>query len=350
VNGSVSTGDYAYKGIFIHEAGHAFGMPHANDGYNDGTYPYVGGSLNGSSWGFDQVRRVFQPVFVPNNASTFKNCINNVFVLPRQKDPQNRCLKQDPMQSGDGDQASGDKFTIFADFNAAVVQQYFEGTTSLENGKKIYLGGKIFATPQGFWRWDSLESKRVAVQPQTTNKGLWGLEMGLPTQQNVAVQTILVTANLSNVVDTHTEVAGETHLTYADTVQYAASTTQIYPPIAYTGNLRRLIDPTNPQDRADITKDTGTYPWFCKGTGCDYTLRLTYSDNTTQHILLQDGFRAWWSNDLDPKAAIPTDGASFQIWGVNIPAKPIKTLELLETPEGWKGLPTTPKVIATRTL
>jgi hypothetical protein len=350
VGGSVSTGDYAYKGIFVHEAGHAFGMPHADDGYKDGVYPYLGGSLSGSSWGFDQVRRVFQPVFVPSNASRFKNCTNDVFVLPRQKDSQNRCIKQDPMQSGAGDQASGDKFTIFADFNAAVVQQYFEGITSLENGKKVYSGGKIFSNPQGFWRWDSLESKRLAVQPQTTDKGLWGLEMGLPTQQNVAVQTVLVTVNLAAVQDTSTEVPNETHLTYADTVQYNPNTTQIYPPLAYTGNLRRLIDPTNPQDRADVTKDTGTHPWFCKGTGCDYTLRVTYTDTSQQHILLQDGFRSWWSNDLDPQAATPTNGASFKIWGVNIPAKPIKSLELLETPEGWKGLPATPKVIATRTL
>jgi Peptidase M66 len=350
VGGSISTGDHDYKGVFIHEAGHAFGMPHADDGYNEGEYPYIGGSLSGSSWGFDQVRRVFHPVFVPTNASTFKNCANDVFVLPRQKDPQNRCIKQDPMQSGEGDQAKGDKYTIFSDFNAAVVQQYFEGTTSLENGKKVYSGGRIFATPQGFWRWDGFENKLVAVQPQTTEKGLWGLDMGLPNQQYVAVQTIVVTANLAGIKDTNTEVAGETRLTYADTVQYAANTTQIYPPIAYRGNLRRLIDPTNPQDRADIAKDTGTYPWFCKGTGCDYTLRLTYSDNTIQHILLQDGFRAWWGNDLDPKAAIPTDEASSRVWGVNVPAKPIKTLELLETPEGWKGLPAKPKVIATRTL
>lgn len=51
--GAVGTGDENYTGIFIHEQGHAFGLPHAGDAYTGGTYPYAGGSLNGSVWGYD---------------------------------------------------------------------------------------------------------------------------------------------------------------------------------------------------------------------------------------------------------------------------------------------------------
>jgi VCBS repeat-containing protein len=59
--GGVGTGDYSYTGVFIHEAGHGFGMPHANDGYTAGTFPYVGGSLKGSNWGYDQFKKEFLP-------------------------------------------------------------------------------------------------------------------------------------------------------------------------------------------------------------------------------------------------------------------------------------------------
>ena len=143
----LGTGDYAYAGIFIHEAGHAFGMPHANDGFQDGTYPYTGGSLKGSSWGFDQNNNRFLAPFVPSNAETFKNCATDDFPMDRQLDAQKRCIKQDLMQSGAGDQAAGDRYTMFSDFNASVVQQYMEGTTTLKNGKHEYKGGRIFVDP-----------------------------------------------------------------------------------------------------------------------------------------------------------------------------------------------------------
>lgn len=51
------TGDYWYKGIFFHEQGHAFGIPHV--GEQGLKYPYPAGSLKGSAWGYDAVKNNF---------------------------------------------------------------------------------------------------------------------------------------------------------------------------------------------------------------------------------------------------------------------------------------------------
>jgi VCBS repeat-containing protein len=352
--GHVGTGDYSYTGIFIHEAGHAFGMPHANDSYTSGTYPYIGGSVKGSSWGFDQINNTFLGTFVPTNASTFARCATSGFPMGRQFDEQNRCVKQDPMQSGSGDEAKGYKYTMFSDFNASVVQQYLEGTTTENSGTHTYNGGRVFVdktSSTGYSRWDSIDNKFVPVEVKTIDGGLYGLDNGLPVQRDVSVQTIIVTIGIDSVQDTATEVTGETHLTYQDTITYNNTITQIYPPISYTGNLRRVIDPTDATQRASIVPDTGENYWYCRNSGCDYTLKVTFSDNSEQYVAIQGGFKGWFSNDIKANAGTPTNSDSYRIFGVNVSGnKTIKKLELLETPEVWKGLPAVPKVIATRTL
>ena len=247
--GNVGTGDDAYAGVFLHEAGHAFGMPHANDAFVEGTYPYVGGSLKGSSWGFDQVRNRFMPTFVPSIAQSFKNCANGDFPMRRQFDEQQRCIKQDPMQSGDTDQVPTDKYTMFSDFSASFIQQYMEGTTTLTDGKRTYNGGRIYATTgshTGYARWDSLISNFVPVETKTMQGGLFGLDNNLAIQRDVPVRTVIITANLAGI----TETTGDGKLGYADTIKYNPVTTQIYEPIRYVGNLRRLIDPSDATNRA----------------------------------------------------------------------------------------------------
>ena len=343
------TGDYNYSGIFIHEAGHAFGMPHANDGFQDGTYPYTGGSLKGSSWGFDQNNNRFLAPFVPSTAQTFKNCATDDFPMGRRLDDQGRCIKQDLMQSGAGDQAAGDRYTMFSDFNASVVQRYLEGTTALKNGKREYNGGRIFVDPtssSGYSRWDTIDSKFVPAL-SVPDKGLYGLDNGLPVTRDVPVRTIIVTANIASITDS----SGDGTLGYEDTITYNPATTQVYEPITYTGNLRRLIDPSDAKQRATIVPDIGENPWYCKNAGCDYTLKVTFADNSQQFVALQSGFRGWFDAEIPAAAANPMDGSSYRVWGVNIPAaKAIQKLEVLETPEVWKGMPAVAKVIASRTI
>jgi hypothetical protein len=349
--GDRGTGDYAYAGIFIHEAGHAFGMPHANDGFTAGTYPYIGGSLKGSNWGFDQVKNRFLSPLVPSTASTFKNCASGGFPMGRQLDDQGKCIKQDPMQSGSGDQVAGDKYTMFSDFNASVVQQYMEGTTTITNGKREYSGGRIFKDPSpstGYSRWDSINSSFVPVETKTTSGGLYGLDNGLPIIRDVPVRTVIVTINLEGITDT----SGDGKFGYTDTITYNPATTQIYEPISYTGNLRRLIDPRDSTQLATIKPDTSENYWYCKIGGCDYSLKVTFSDASEQFVVLRNGFRGWFNAD-QPVATAPNplESSSYKFWGVNIPAsKTIAKLEVLETPEVWKGLPANPKVVATRTI
>ena len=325
--GNVGTGDYSYTGIFIHEAGHAFGMPHANDGYKDGKYPYVGGSLKGSSWGYDSVRGLFQPTFVPTSSGNYGKCKS----WSIQFDAEGRCIKQDPMQSGSGYQAAGDKYTIFSDFNASVVQRYFEGLTTLNSdGSHKYSGGKIIqdaSSPTGYSRWDTIDKAFVTVEPTTSSNGIWGLNKGLPIVHDRPVHTIIVT--------------------YSHTTPEAS---QIYPPLSYTGNLLETIDPTNSAQLASIKPNISEHAWYCHASGCDYTLRVTYADDSVQHIVLQGAFRKWhWSESggtLKDGINDPTSSDSFKTWSVNIDgAKAIKRVELLDTPKVYDGMPSDSTVL-----
>jgi Peptidase M66 len=350
----VGTGDFNYTGIFIHEAGHAFGMPHANEGFVDGTYPYISGSLSGSTWGFDQKRNEFLSTLVPATASTFKSCLNGT-PIGRQFDSSNRCIKQDPMASGAGDQTPISKYTMFSDYNAGVVQNYLEGTATLSNGKYVYSAGKTIldsTSSSGYSRWNSIERRYVPVETKTVSAGLYGLDNMLPFQRDVAVHAIVFTAGISSIV----ERTDATQLNYDDTVTYDAALTQIYPPVSYTGNLRRLIDPTDASQLASIQPTVGATKggvndWFCKNAGCDYTLKVTFADNSLQHIVVQAGFRGWFDNAFAAGALDPLSESSYKTWAVNVPAvKAIKLIELLETPEVYKGFLANPKVIASRAI
>jgi hypothetical protein len=292
---------------------------------------------------------------VPSNASRYAECATDGFVVGRQFDELGRCIKQDPMQSGAGDQAEGYKYTMFSDFNAAIVQHYIEGSTELKSdGTRNYNGGRVLVDPtsaSGYSRWDSLDSTLVPVTPSTSSGGLYGLDGGFPTQRNVPVHTIILTISLESIQDTFTEVSGETHLSYQDTITYNTNLTQIYPPLSYIGNLRRVIDPKDATQLASIVPDTSENRWYCQNSGCDYTLKATYTDNSEYFVVLHGGFRGWFSKELKSAAGNPNSGDSYKVFGVNVPGnKTIKKIELLETPEVWKGLPASPKVIASRLI
>jgi hypothetical protein len=312
----VGTGDFNYTGIFIHEAGHAFGMPHANEGFVDGTYPYVSGSLSGSTWGYDQKRNEFLSTLVPSTASTFKNCLNGT-PTGRQFDSLNRCIKQDPMASGAGDQTPLSKYAMFSDYNAGVVQNYLEGTATLTNGKYVYSAGKIIldsTSNTGYSRWNSIEKRYVPVETKTVSAGLYALDNMLPYQRDVAVHAIVFTAGISSIV----ERIDATQLNYDDTVTYNAALTQIYPPVSYSCNLRRLIDPTDATQLASIQPTVGNAKggvndWFCKNAGCDYTLKVTFADNSLQHIVVQAGFRGWFDNALLAGVQDQLSESSFKV-------------------------------------
>ena len=317
--GNVGTGDHSYTGIFIHEAGHAFGMPHANDGYNSGTYPYKGGSLQGSTWGYDQVRGQFMPTFVPSTSPNFGRC--NSWNI--QFDDEGRCVKQDPMQGGSGYQAAGDKYTIFSDFNAAVVQGYLESKVIVDSTSRT-----------GYSRWDTDKKAFAPFETTTSDNGIWGLNRNLPVRRDVPVNTLIVTLS-----------------------QTTPEASQIYPPLSYRGNLLETIDPTDSAQLATIKPNVSKHAWYCHASGCDYTLRVTYADNSTEHIVLQGAFRKWaWAagsswGDFKDGMNDPASGDSFKTWSVNVSAeKSLKKIELLNTPQVYDGLPAEPEVLLTRLI
>lgn len=335
VGGDTGVGDHNYAGIFVHEQGHAFGLPHQGGAYGEGRYPYPGGSLSGSVWGYDATRRQFLAPFVPTTASRYEGCAADTFDgTPRQIDGAGRCVKQDPMQSGAGDEADGYRFATFSDYSTAMMQRHLEGVASTDaNGNVSYDGGSIVADATfsgGYKRWDSRTRQWVAVAPQTTSNGLYGFDSGLPHRVGVPVHSIAITYSRAG----------------------TAGTSQIYPPLSYTGNLVRGVDPTDPDQRANIVPNTGPTPWYCHDGGCDFTVRVTYTNGSVHHVLLQRGFRPWFEPTGTPEATTtdPNHGSSFRTWVVNVPGEhAVQKIELLDTPRGWEGLPSNPVVLASRT-
>jgi Peptidase M66 len=319
--GGVGTEDYS--GIFIHEQGHAFGLPHAAGAYDAGSYPYPGGSLLGSAWGYDTARREFLSPYVPRTASAYAGCLSST---SRQAPVNGRCIKQDPMQSGAGDQSSAYRFATFSDYNTGQMQTWLEGTTTVDaKGVRQTSGGVVVADAaqaSGYKRWDSLARQWLAFVPTTLQGGLYGVKQNFPQQRNVPVHAIALTLSRAG----------------------TAGITQVYPPLSHVGHLLTDFDPSSAADRAAFTVDTApVYYWYCKGTGCDYTVRITYADGSVIHRLLRGGFRPWFKPRDEPAATTldPLSSDSFKSWTLQVPAYrggaavALSKVELLYTPLAW---------------
>ncbi|BAV96164.1 M66 family metalloprotease [Lysobacter enzymogenes] len=334
---SVGSGGAGYSGVFIHEQGHAMGSPHQGTAYLEGRYPYLAGGLAGSVWGYDQNKRRFQGPFVPTSASSYKGCRGDTYEgMPRPIDAQGRCVRQDPMQSGDGDQAKGDRYTIFSDYTAAIFQRFYEGRTTINaDGTRSYANSAIVADaayPGGYRRWDTIERRWVGFAPKLIS-GSWSTDDGeFPLRRDVPVHAIALTYS------------------YAGTPEVS----QFYPPLSFTGNLMFSVDPSDAAQRASVTPRTGPFRKFCSDAGCDYTLRVTYADGSQRLELLPRGFRQFFAGGDGPvveDAKNPLHGYSLRTWVIQVPGdKPLRKLELLDTPMAWKGIPANPTVLMSRDI
>ena len=150
--GGIGAGDYSFGGVFFHEAGHAFGLPHAADAYDSGSYPYPRGSLKGSGWGYDAVAGHLVDPFFHRCAPRGELGAEEPRARgrpPGASEPFSpRCYKQDPMQGGHQDRDRNQYYGIFSDFQCALIQRYFEGET-LEKGRAFR-----DEKGDGFVRWD----------------------------------------------------------------------------------------------------------------------------------------------------------------------------------------------------
>jgi hypothetical protein len=326
--GGGGVGDFSSPGIFIHEMGHAFGLPHAKDGFIAGKYPYTDGSTKGSAWGYNQLAKVFLNLIVDKSASNFAQCATN-----HQTTATGQCYKQDPMQGGAEDRTGGFTFGTFSDFNIGKIQEWFEGVTTVNAaGVRSLTGGVVFPDSQfasGYARWDSLERAFFEYKPSLSGGGVYGINDDLPIARGVPVYTIMVA--------------------YSQAKSPGAS--MIYKPVRYTGNLIKTFDPTNVQDITDFTIDTGKYYNYCKSEGCDYSLRVTYTDGSIVTRVLKGGFRSWFTPTapVPASASDPLDNDSFRTWAINVPGdKVISKVEMLDTPTVWRGLPASPAVLLTR--
>ncbi|KAF2070485.1 hypothetical protein CYY_008196 [Polysphondylium violaceum] len=312
--GNVGTGDPEYSGIYFHETGHSMR-----------SLSYEKGSLKGSTLGYDKTHKEFLSVLVPTESSVYKNCASY-----RVLDANGKCFKQSAMQGGAGDQSKGYFFTMYADFECGKVQRYFEGITKIENGQHVYDGGKIFknsSMPSGYSRWDTIDKKYVEVKAITQQNGLNGFNNNLPIKRDIMVYTMIATVSLGN----------------------TTSATQLYPPLYYKGNMIEYYDPTNVTKLKEITPNTSKYPWACHASGCDWTIRAIYNDNSVDHYLLQRGLRSWFKpmGDISRDFFNPLKSSSLQTFVHNIPAsKGVPSrYQILYTPLGFNGLPSNPTVM-----
>lgn len=343
--GNAGVGDYLYGPAFYHEQGHAFGLSHAGENYLS-SYPYYFGSVKESAWGYDMGRRVFLNRLIPQNSTQYPGCKNSGHLLSND----GNCWKQEPMQSGQTDGPKTSRFSMMSDYYTARIQQWLEGvTTSGSNNIHAYQGGKILLdsnSPTGYSRWDGIDKKRVAYTPSTESNAIYWINNGMPIRQSVPVQTIVLTHS----------IAGTSNVNSGAGYPYPIdqNISQIYPLIpTHTGNLITYIDPADRENISDIRPGSrGKYNNFCNNIGCDFTLRVTFSDTKVQHILLQGPVptRTWYQPAGTMRTFTATEGDSFGTVVVNVSAENGRTAtkaELLFTPTPWLSFPSSPLVLAT---
>ena len=313
--GHIGTGDYTFGGIFFHEQGHAFGLPHAGGAYDSKAYPYEGGGLEGSGWGYDE--------YVDKFIDPYDKKCDALSAQSREDEAPHRCYKQDPMQSGHGDRDDGLYYSISSDFQNARIQRYFEGTDL--NGGRLFRG----VTPAGgYARWNPATQRFADVG-----------EDGYRTTENVKVIDADLTAAIFTMSCPELKCDGAGTL---DTSTLEA--TQIYPPVSYRGNAKEYVDVDDPKQLGRFhypkARADGRDEKFYCDVGCDFIAAFTFPDGTRKRIMLSGSFRKW----LDPsgpvyhKAPLPNDSDSYKTKVVAALGSNPTRVDLMYAPFAWEGV------------
>lgn len=295
---AVSGGDYRpetiYSAIFNHEMGHAYGLPHADSAAANGDDPNPLGTKSSSAWGYDSIRNRLLTTLEFSGQSCDARTVNGV------------CYQRTPMSGGDDDRAGAlFRWSSFSDYQAAIMQQGFLD--------------KLFpdsAYDGGYKRWN--RTTGAFEKPSNDDRVRAGTDV---LKLNQSVQTVIGTVSHFNLAPT-------------------ASALYLTP--AWTGNLPRQIDPTVQSNLDTILSDSpgGWSGYYCVGSGCDYTLVVTYADGSVLRHLLPFGYRGFNKpNDASGYKAGARDvthGDNFSTFAVNIPSGRggVAKLQLFSTPHG----------------
>jgi len=315
VGAGVATGGNSY-GFLLHETGHAMSLGHSRPEYNDPTgkrYPYIQGSLDGSAWGYNSATNELRNPLIPKTSPIYLSCTKQ---SNYQLDANGKCYRLDPMDhADDGSDPSYHGFSLFSDYNIARIQRWITGQIKLDS-----------ASPTNFSKWDSASSSWKAYTPVTSNYGVDQIKGNVPVLRNIPVAKIVLT------------------FSHAGT----PNVSRFYPPILATDSSIETIDPTDVTQLAKIYPYTlngnnAEYMWYCHQSGCDYTLRTTFTDGTQSYRLLKGGFRQYsYPTTFDVGVTDPTNAKSFHLWAINIPTPSnakVAKLELLDTSTIWTMTP-----------
>lgn len=304
-----SGGDYG--GIFLHEMGHALGLPHWGEGpfgnqnpsADEFTYPYAGignnGGGRGPTWNYEPNTREFLSPLCQDKG-------NGLYGKERSDAMQRSSWCVEWRKGGAG------PWDGFGDFSAASIHEFLHGNTGEHSGTTPYFGqNPAYHMPaqDGFPNLRLDESgKRVlvrgATQPQD-RQDYERFDFLSPQEWDVPVYTVY----------------GTYHPRYRNV-------NILYKPMAYRGTLPKLLDPTDPKVFADLKAGNagpyGDWFWWEK----DLTLRFTYADGTRRvAIYPYDGVSRNWSVAHHPWRW------DLLYFAINIPAdKALSKVEVFRRP------------------
>ncbi len=289
--GVTAVGD-DFGGIFFHEMGHTFDMPHWGDEWGSrgsaaSRYPYAGdqmlsngtpmGGGVGETWGYEQdTGKLFPPTQMLNGR---------------------KVEKQDAMQGGGGEETRNGvrrMFSMFSDFSGYVAYRYYAGAAQAQSGQVSYKGGMADYALRA-------KAGRPNFDPVSGNYALWNAASA--TYRNVDISSEYSPFPKKTGVPVYT-----LHGSYSRTTPEA---TLIHTPLRYTGNLKRLWDPTSPADvtlmKASLNGGNGIFWW-----GWDFVVQVEFVSGVKRHYVVQANMRGSRRDD-------PLDDDSFTHWAINIP-------------------------------
>ena len=270
---------FDYGGIFLHEMGHALGLPHwgegsygnTSPGWGEFNYPYGGvgknGGGRGQSWNYEPNSREFiSPL-----------CVDRSEGVPGQE-------RSDAMQRNRPCQEARKRGTGpwdgFGDFSAKAIQEFLHGNAGQHSGTVPYFGANPAYHMPARDGYPLLE--RDGAGKRVFTRG--------PTQPQEKLDE--ETYDFLHPVEWDTPV----YTVYGTYHPQYRNANILYKPMAYRGTLPKLLDPTDPKIFADLKAGSagpyGDYFWWAK----DLTLRFTYADGSQRvAIYPYDGVSRDWS-------------------------------------------------------